>query len=48
MRSSLKKILILGGSSDIGKALLDLIDENNYKIYVHYKSKKPNTSKKKN
>ncbi len=47
MRSSLKKILILGGSSDIGKALLDLIDENNYKIYVHYKSKKPNKSKKK-
>ena len=47
MRSSLKKILILGGSSDIGISLLDLIDENNYKIYVHYKTKNPNTSKKK-
>ena len=26
------KIFILGGSSDIGKALLDLIDENTFMI----------------
>ena len=47
MRSSLKKILILGGSSDIGISLLDLIDDNNYKIYLHYLTKKPKTKKKK-
>ena len=47
MRSSLKKILILGGSSDIGISLLDLIDDNNYKIYLHYLTKKPKIKKKK-
>ena len=47
MHSGLKKkILILGGSSDVGRTLIDLIDEKNYKIYLHYKSKKPNTPKK--
>lgn len=34
-----KKILILGGSSDIGKALIELLIEENWDVFVHYNSK---------
>lgn len=47
MRSGIKKILILGGSSEVGEALIDLIDENCYKIYIHYNRKKPRIFNKK-
>ena len=42
MYSSLrKKILILGGSSDISKELINKIDKNKYNIYLHYNKNKP-------
>ena len=37
-----KKILILGGSSDISKELINKIDKNKYNIYLHYNKNKPN------
>tara|TARA_B100000242_G_C43000458_1_gene464769 strand:- start:480 stop:1178 length:699 start_codon:yes stop_codon:yes gene_type:complete len=46
MRSSLKKILILGGSSDIGINLVNSLDEKKYKIYLHYRKNKPKLKKK--
>lgn len=45
MYSSLrKKILILGGSSDISKELINKIDKNKYNIYLHYNKNKPNVT----
>tara|TARA_A100001011_G_C14258167_1_gene821053 strand:- start:15 stop:716 length:702 start_codon:yes stop_codon:yes gene_type:complete len=41
MRSSLRKILILGGSSDIGTKLIEQLDNNKYKIFLHYNNTKP-------
>ena len=36
------KVLILGASSDIGHAVVLKFLENNYKVYAHYNSNKPN------
>ena len=37
-----RKILILGGNSDIGKALIDkLLKEKNFHLHVHFNKKKP-------
>ena len=49
MHSSLrKKILILGGSSDIGLSLLKSLDEKEYEIFIHYNKNKPNNNISKN
>ena len=48
MRSSLKKkILILGGSSDIGTNLIEKLDDRKFNIYLHYNKKKPKFIKQK-
>jgi NAD(P)-dependent dehydrogenase (short-subunit alcohol dehydrogenase family) len=36
-----KKILILGGSSDISRELIKNIDLNKYKLFLHYNKNKP-------
>ncbi len=42
MRSDLKKkILILGGSSDISKELIKNIDLDKYELFLHYNKNKP-------
>ena len=43
-----KKILILGGSSDIGLSLLKSLDEKEYEIFIHYNKNKPNNNISKN
>ena len=41
MRSGLKKkILILGGSSDISKELIKNIDLDKYELFLHYNKNK--------
>lgn len=48
MCSSLKKkILILGGSSDIGTNLIEKLNDRRFDIYLHYNKKKPKFLKKK-
>jgi len=37
-----KKILLIGGSSKVGKSIINHIDKNNYKIYSTYNTKKIN------
>ena len=37
-----KKILILGGSSEIGYNLVNSLIAENYKIFIHYNNNKPN------
>ena len=49
MHSNLKKkILILGGSSDIAKELISNIDLDKYNLFLHYNKNKPKIKKKKN
>ena len=48
MHSNLKKkILILGGSSDIAKELISNIDLDKYNLFLHYNKNKPKIKKKK-
>ena len=48
MRSYLKKkILVLGGSSDIAKELIKNIDLNKYNVFLHYNKHKPKFKKNK-
>ena len=48
MHSNLKKkILILGGSSDIAKELINNIDLDKYNLFLHYNKNKPKIKKKK-
>jgi len=44
----MKKVLILGGSSDIGVETIKLFLNNNFKVYAHYSSNKKNLEKLKN
>ena len=42
----MKKLLILGGNSDIGIQLLgDVINYGNFEIHLHYNKKLPKKSK---
>ena len=37
----MKKILILGGNSDIGNELADLLENKDFILHIHYNKKKP-------
>ena len=44
----MKKVLILGGSSDIGIETIKLFLRNNFLVYAHYSKNKKNLKKIKN